>query len=56
MAMAMSALVYWGYDDREPDSNELVKMEQELRDAMDSGAFGMSSGLVLSPGMLREDR
>ncbi len=39
-----------GYDDREPDSNELAKMEQELRDAMDSGAFGMSSGLVYPPG------
>ncbi|MHC4307478.1 MAG: N-acyl-D-amino-acid deacylase family protein [Planctomycetota bacterium] len=39
-----------GYDDREPNSNELVKMEQELRDAMESGAFGMSSGLVYPPG------
>jgi len=39
-----------GYDDREPDSNELAKMEQELRDAMESGAFGMSSGLVYPPG------
>ena len=39
-----------GYEDREPDSNELVTMEQELRDAMESGAFGMSSGLVYPPG------
>ncbi len=39
-----------GYEDREPDSNELVKMESELRDAMESGVFGMSSGLVYPPG------
>ncbi len=39
-----------GYEDREPDSNELAAMEQELRDAMESGAFGMSSGLVYPPG------
>jgi N-acyl-D-amino-acid deacylase len=39
-----------GYEDREPDSNELVQMEQELRAAMESGAFGMSSGLVYPPG------
>ena len=39
-----------GYEDREPDSNELVAMERELRDAMESGAFGMSSGLVYPPG------
>ena len=39
-----------GYEDREPDSNELVAMEHELRDAMESGAFGMSSGLVYPPG------
>ena len=39
-----------GYEDREPDSNELTAMEQELREAMESGAFGMSSGLVYPPG------
>ena len=39
-----------GYEDREPDSKELAAMEQELREAMESGAFGMSSGLVYPPG------
>ncbi|GAX61443.1 N-acyl-D-aspartate/D-glutamate deacylase [Candidatus Scalindua japonica] len=39
-----------GYEDREPDSSELAKMKQELRDALESGAFGMSSGLVYPPG------
>lgn len=39
-----------GYEDREPDKSELVKMEKELQNAMESGAFGMSSGLVYPPG------
>ena len=39
-----------GYENREPDKNELAKMEGELRDAMDTGALGMSSGLVYPPG------
>ncbi len=39
-----------GYEDREPDNKELARMENELRDAMESGAFGMSSGLVYPPG------
>lgn len=39
-----------GYENREPDKSELVKMEKELRDAMESGAFGMSSGLIYPPG------
>ncbi len=39
-----------GYEDREPDSKELDTMKHELRDAMESGAFGMSSGLVYPPG------
>ncbi len=39
-----------GYEDRGPGRNELVKMEQELREAMVAGAFGMSSGLVYPPG------
>ncbi|MFQ5712642.1 MAG: amidohydrolase family protein [Candidatus Scalinduaceae bacterium] len=39
-----------GYEDREPDKNELVSMEKELRDAMEAGAFGISSGLVYPPG------
>ena len=39
-----------GYEDREPDKNELAEMEKELRDAMESGAFGMSSGLIYPPG------
>ena len=39
-----------GYEDRDPDKKELANMEAELRDAMESGAFGMSSGLVYPSG------
>ncbi|MFQ5963041.1 MAG: amidohydrolase family protein [Candidatus Scalinduaceae bacterium] len=39
-----------GYEDREPNKNEFVNMEKELRDAMESGVFGMSSGLIYPPG------
>ncbi len=39
-----------GYENREPDRNELAEMEKELRKAMESGAFGMSSGLIYPPG------
>ena len=39
-----------GYEDREPDKNELDSMKKELRDAMEAGAFGISSGLVYPPG------
>lgn len=39
-----------GYEDRQPDNDELAEMKIELRDAMESGAFGMSSGLVYPPG------
>ncbi|MBE6549400.1 MAG: D-aminoacylase [Ruminococcaceae bacterium] len=40
-----------GYDDnREPTKEELEKMKELLRDAMNTGAFGMSLGLYYSPG------
>lgn len=39
-----------GYVDREPDKCELVNMKKELQEAMEAGAFGMSSGLVYPPG------
>ncbi|GJQ57312.1 MAG: aminoacylase [Candidatus Scalindua sp.] len=39
-----------GYENREPDKGELTQMETELRDAMELGVFGMSSGLVYPSG------
>ncbi len=38
-----------GYADREPTKDELEKMKSLLREAMEHGAAGMSSGLVYVP-------
>jgi N-acyl-D-amino-acid deacylase len=39
-----------GFADRAPTPEELISMEGLLTEAMESGAFGMSSGLVYPPG------
>jgi len=39
-----------GFADRAPTPKELARMEGLLREAMESGAFGMSTGLVYPPG------
>ncbi len=39
-----------GYEHRKPHPNELLQMVQDLKEAMDAGAFGMSSGLIYPPG------
>lgn len=39
-----------GYDDRKPTEEELEKMKALLKDAMEAGAVGMSSGLAYVPG------
>lgn len=39
-----------GYDDRKPTPAELQHMKELLRDAMEAGAAGMSSGLAYVPG------
>ena len=39
-----------GYDDRKPTQAELQRMKDLLRDAMEAGAAGMSSGLAYVPG------
>ena len=38
-----------GYDNREPTEAELAQMQSLLRDAMEHGAAGLSSGLVYVP-------
>ncbi len=43
-----------GYEDRAPDNGERLEMKHELQDAMESGAFGMSTGLVYPPGCYAE--
>lgn len=39
-----------GFDDRPPTANELLQMQRLVGDAMEDGAFGMSSGLIYTPG------
>ncbi|TVM04233.1 MAG: amidohydrolase [Candidatus Brocadia sp. WS118] len=38
------------YENREPGPTELIHMGRDLEEAMDAGAFGMSSGLIYPPG------
>jgi N-acyl-D-aspartate/D-glutamate deacylase len=40
-----------GFENRTPSRDELSTMERELDRAMAEGAFGLSSGLIYSPGM-----
>jgi len=39
-----------GMDKREPTVDELKKMKEHIKDAMERGAFGMSFGLIYPPG------
>ena len=39
-----------GSDDRVPTDEELDRMRDEVRKAMEAGAFGLSSGLIYPPG------
>lgn len=39
-----------GLEERDPTAAELSKMQQLLSEALEAGAFGMSTGLVYSPG------
>ncbi|MDN3515563.1 MAG: D-aminoacylase [Candidatus Brocadia sp.] len=38
------------YENRRPDPYEVVQMGKDLEEAMQAGAFGMSSGLIYPPG------
>jgi N-acyl-D-amino-acid deacylase len=40
-----------GVEDREPTTGEMEKMKALAREAMESGAYGMSSGLIYDPGV-----
>ncbi|MDE0207437.1 MAG: amidohydrolase family protein, partial [Candidatus Tectomicrobia bacterium] len=39
-----------GFADRAPSANELKHMQRLVGEAMDDGAFGLSSGLIYTPG------
>ena len=43
-----------GYDSRAPTTVELTKMEELLSEAMEAGAFGLSTGLVYPTGCFAE--
>lgn len=45
--LRMSAM---GFANRKPSDLEMDKMKELLKEAMEAGAFGMSTGLVYSPG------
>jgi N-acyl-D-amino-acid deacylase len=40
-----------GMDNRRPTAKELSQMKQRIRQSMDDGAFGLSSGLIYPPGV-----
>ena len=43
-------LAAMGFDDRKPTGGELAHMKSLLREALDDGVFGLSSGLIYPPG------
>jgi len=44
-------LAAMGMDSREPTRQEQIRMEELLEEALEAGAFGMSTGLVYPPGV-----
>jgi len=40
-----------GFDDRQPTPQELQRMKELVEQALDDGAFGLSSGLIYPPGI-----
>jgi len=40
-----------GLEARDPTDEELLQMQEYVREAMEAGAFGLSTGLIYSPGM-----
>lgn len=45
-----------GMDNRPPSKDELEHMKDFTREAMESGAFGLSSGLIYPPGVFAEKK
>lgn len=43
-----------GFDARAPRQDELAQMQSLLRECMESGAFGVSCGLIYAPGMFAD--
>jgi len=49
MGFGMIRLAAMGYEDRKPTENELDYMKEAIRDGMEAGAYGMSTGLIYTP-------
>ncbi len=43
-----------GFDDRQPTPQELRRMQDLVGEALDEGAFGLSSGLIYPPGIFSQ--
>lgn len=44
-----------GFDDRQPTPQELQRMKELAAEALDDGAFGLSSGLIYPPGIFSQE-
>ncbi len=49
LGFGMIRLAAMGYEDRKPTKDEMQKMKDYIRDAMEAGAFGISTGLIYTP-------
>lgn len=43
-----------GFDARKPTEDELIEMKEQIKEAMEDGAFGLSTGLIYPPGVYSE--
>ncbi|NHJ40312.1 MAG: D-aminoacylase [Asgard group archaeon] len=49
IGFGMVRLAVMGYENRKPSKEELHKMKDYVSDAMEAGAFGISTGLIYTP-------
>ncbi len=49
LGFGMIRMAAMGYEDRKPTKDEMQKMKDYIRDAMEAGAFGISTGLIYTP-------
>ena len=49
MGFGMIRLAAMGYENRKPTKDEMEKMKNYIRDGMEGGAFGISTGLIYTP-------
>ncbi|MHA1124384.1 MAG: N-acyl-D-amino-acid deacylase family protein [Candidatus Heimdallarchaeota archaeon] len=49
MGFGMIRLAAMSYDERKPTESEMQYMKDSIKDGMEAGAFGMSTGLIYTP-------